>query len=795
MKSRVLAQTKPPATSVAPTRSNFLQRKCACGGTPGPTGECEECSKKKRFRLQTKLKISEPGDVYEQEADLVADQVMEPTHSGVSDAPPRIQHFSGQSNGRMVSAPASVDQALASPGRPLEPALRRDMEQRFGHDFSSVRVHSDAAAAESARQVNAQAYTVGHKILFAAGRFAPATLAGYRLLAHELTHVIQQAGDDHKAPGVVNSPSPEVNLFIQRRETGAGLEDPLYMADRRWSAGQGPDDRVTGQRLQNWAIARGSFVVRSEEALKRMQEKDGAESEIADDILVLLVDLLEGRDPRSPYDTSAIFVGTGPRFRIESERTRLDKFEGSENAREMAVIELEDHWGSLERYFTRELIGLYRNSYLEAAGRTPKDMSLEDDTEVIKRIRTHPYGHEHRILQGLAGDVVFKVDRRYGSWHIVDIYNLGSGPEGGGTVWIYLDGYPLWYYSGSVDLLNRQTVVGEVARGVAEAAKFAGQLFPLLIKAGGFALSFSPSPLMMIAGVVLDELGEEGLRDLSGEGRSFKDIASSAGREILVNLVLGRLMGGGGEGKPASEAAEALDKVAEKAAVQVRVSVEKEIARTEGPQLVKAVEAGEVRGVTDKTLVDEGFVYEMHIKHEGGSHIYRRKLDGEVCRWSTHRICGLEAIKDEIKEIGGFQEGFEGPLGDIVADPKEAGNLFNRLSVPEGAHAEIQLRTPSGRRPRVDLYVKGEKIISRKFPMGQLANDDLKALDYLQELYVKYPPKAPIRSAALRGEVLEGIQVLQVPVQYVLPLPEIVLKYARDRNIIICDIEGKIYNL
>jgi hypothetical protein len=60
---------------------------------------------------------------------------------------------------------------------------------------------------------------------------------------------------------------------------------------------------------------------------------------------------------------------------------------------------------------------------------------------------------------------------------------------------------------------------------------------------------------------------------------------------------------------------------------------------------------------------------------------------------------------------------------------------------------------------------------------------------------VKYPPKAPIRSAALRGEVLEGIQVLQVPVQYVLPLPEIVLKYARDRNIIICDIEGRIYNL
>jgi hypothetical protein len=172
-----------------------LQRKCACGaGASSLTGECAECSKKK-LGLQTKLRINEPGDVYEQEADRVAEQVLaKPLHPHVSSAPPRIQRFTGQASGHADTAPASVDQVLASPGRPLEAALRQDMEQRFGYDFSRVRVHAGAAAEQSARDVDAHAYTVGQSIVFDAGRFAPGTHEGRRLLAHELTHVVQQTG-------------------------------------------------------------------------------------------------------------------------------------------------------------------------------------------------------------------------------------------------------------------------------------------------------------------------------------------------------------------------------------------------------------------------------------------------------------------------------------------------------------------------------------------------------------------------------------------------------------------------
>jgi hypothetical protein len=175
----------------------LLQRKCACGDHRHAGGECEECSRK-RFGLQPKLKVSEPGDIYEREADRVANQVMtSPGRSAVTDAPQRIQRVATQANGGRNSTHASAKQVLSGPARPLEPALRGDMEQRFGYDFSRVRVHFGGAAEQSAREVNANAYTVGQDIVFGAGRFAPQTHEGRRLIAHELTHVVQQSGAPH----------------------------------------------------------------------------------------------------------------------------------------------------------------------------------------------------------------------------------------------------------------------------------------------------------------------------------------------------------------------------------------------------------------------------------------------------------------------------------------------------------------------------------------------------------------------------------------------------------------------
>ena len=186
------AKPRPPSNSTH--AGLLLQRKCACGApTASLTGKCAECRSRKR--LQTKLTMGTSNDPLEQEADRVADQVLAgPTNPAISDAPPHIQRLTGQVTGQIDTAPASVDRVLASPGSPLGPALRQDMEQRFGHDFSQVRVHSGPASEKSARDVNAHAYTVGSNVVFGAGRFAPGTREGRRLIAHELTHVVQQTG-------------------------------------------------------------------------------------------------------------------------------------------------------------------------------------------------------------------------------------------------------------------------------------------------------------------------------------------------------------------------------------------------------------------------------------------------------------------------------------------------------------------------------------------------------------------------------------------------------------------------
>jgi hypothetical protein len=159
------------------TSSGFvLQRKCACGGWSGLIGSCAECEKKKFLGkpLQTKLRISEPGDEHEQEADCEAEQVM------VFGCP--------------AAQPASIASTIteaSEAGQPLSPGTRFRFEAAFGHDFGHVRVHNDPHAHALAQAIDADAFTRGTGIWFGMGKFAPGTAAGDRLLIHELTHIVQ----------------------------------------------------------------------------------------------------------------------------------------------------------------------------------------------------------------------------------------------------------------------------------------------------------------------------------------------------------------------------------------------------------------------------------------------------------------------------------------------------------------------------------------------------------------------------------------------------------------------------
>jgi len=141
-----------------------LQRKCECGG--GPDCDCDSSTEKKRT-----------GELH---------------RSAAGPATPQ-------------EAPPIVHEVLRSPGQMLDPETRAFFEARFSRDFSSVRVHTDSRAAESARAVHSHAYTVGRDIAFAPGRFSPATAEGRRLLAHELTHTVQQSSPKLAAGGQIQT--------------------------------------------------------------------------------------------------------------------------------------------------------------------------------------------------------------------------------------------------------------------------------------------------------------------------------------------------------------------------------------------------------------------------------------------------------------------------------------------------------------------------------------------------------------------------------------------------------------
>ena len=196
--------------------------------------------------IQTQLAINTPGDKYEQEADRAAEQVIrmrEPqlqracacggeclkcrtNQPGQTQERLQTKHCRASDPGQIATTPI-VHEVLATPGQPLDSATRDFMEPRFGHNFGQVRVHADTKAAESARAVDALAYTVGRNVVFGAGQYAPGTTEGRRILAHELTHVIQQNRGPAPHPGMLQRQSLEE---VEAR--AAALESNLSASDR-----------------------------------------------------------------------------------------------------------------------------------------------------------------------------------------------------------------------------------------------------------------------------------------------------------------------------------------------------------------------------------------------------------------------------------------------------------------------------------------------------------------------------------------------------------------------------------
>jgi hypothetical protein len=174
----------------------ILQRKCACGSKSGGASSCPKCGKDNDRNL-LKRKATSDREVGE--------------------------------------VPPIVYDVLRSSGQPLDSETRAYFEPRFGYDFSGVRVHTDSLAAQSAKSVNAKAYTVGPHIAFASGEYSPSSHEGMRLLAHELTHVRQQSGSSHKSQHSLGSDSRDSALEAEAEFVSnnfvLGATNPKLTAD------------------------------------------------------------------------------------------------------------------------------------------------------------------------------------------------------------------------------------------------------------------------------------------------------------------------------------------------------------------------------------------------------------------------------------------------------------------------------------------------------------------------------------------------------------------------------------
>jgi len=239
-------------------------RSCGCGLAQGPKGDAaRNRSATVAEPVQARLELSSPGDPAEREARRVAERVMRttapdgraregpPLDANGQVAGPMIQRSSGQSgcseceqhlppvlpirrsisrttgNGSDDAGTEENIQSATSGGKPLPESTRSFFEPRFGRDFSDVRIHTGSDADEAARSINAEAFTVGSDIVFAKGNYEPGSDSGRTLLAHELTHVVQQgaASGAVRRAATEESTSTRAVITVRRGDTLSGIAE------------------------------------------------------------------------------------------------------------------------------------------------------------------------------------------------------------------------------------------------------------------------------------------------------------------------------------------------------------------------------------------------------------------------------------------------------------------------------------------------------------------------------------------------------------------------------------------
>jgi hypothetical protein len=226
---------------------------------------------------KAEMVVGAPDDPLEHEADRVAEEVTSGTSAspalaaGAADpngGPARRKGGSGE------STVAAEDVLPSGAGRPLEAETQADLGGRFGRDFSGVRVHEGAAAAASAQSVDAVAYTVGKDIVFGQGQYAPGSASGQKLLAHELTHVVQQgqapaAGDAADREEVTGAAEHVATSRVHVARVGGWTSDPKVGAWNKDSTTVSGEQRIPLEGLTEGLADAAASTATNESANQR----------------------------------------------------------------------------------------------------------------------------------------------------------------------------------------------------------------------------------------------------------------------------------------------------------------------------------------------------------------------------------------------------------------------------------------------------------------------------------------------------------------------------------------------
>lgn len=319
------------------------------------------------------------------------------------------------------------------------------------------------------------------------------------------------------------------------------------------------------------------------------------------------------------------------------------QFTGSPEARRDADEALTMQWaspGQVREPVFEDLLARYGRQLSQALAHTPDGSDLVTAPADFVRIRHHPYGQA--FWNG--GDIMEK-GYTAGNREVLDIKGCGPlkncGVDPTTDIWFILRRDWSWIYHTTGAVRPFDWHVGRFAREVAENTQMAAELFPLMLKIGGFSLGLSSRLAVIVAGEVLTALGEQGVRSARGERmQSAFEVLTSVGLGVFIAGVTNRMFGRTDAGNLTGD----LDSAAERAARRGR----EEVARTDAALIERELKAGKARAVQDPELVAQGYRLEVDVVSEGQVHTWRRSAGG-WCRFSSDPIC-ITRVSDAVNE-------------------------------------------------------------------------------------------------------------------------------------------------